>query len=378
MARPSEGWRLRPHRVTGIQQVRFTHAGVQREISTGERDPGAAATEAARIYAEVISGRWDPLKTGSIRPGTPLDEAAADWLESLEGSLDVKTIEQYEMYVVKLWTPFFETVDRVTTPSATDYIRHRLRQVIRRTLQKELSGLRGFMRWCEEPPRNRPAVFIPPPPAKAAGTPSTRPHKVGTVPLEPGQVAKILASLPVMSVGRKGRKGFPVRARFIVAWETGLRPATLDEIRAPEDYRRGARRLKIRDEADKARFGREVPLTPEARAALNSVLGEPGLIFGKHKYRDLLKEAGRAAGLSKAHAKDLSPYDFRHARGTFLTESSGGNLPGVAFLFGHKHVTTTAIYVHGSRKAAERVLASGGFKGHSRGKKAAIGAKEGN
>jgi hypothetical protein len=49
-------------------------------------------------------------------------------------------------------------------------------------------------------------------------------------------------------------------------------------------------------------------------------------------------------------------YDFRHARLTDLVSRSG-DLTGVAYLAGHKNVTTTNRYVHPSRRAAERVLA---------------------
>lgn len=378
MARPAAGFTVRPHRITGIQQVRFTHQGRQLELSTGTRDPVAAAPEAARIYAEVISGRWVPGAVEGLRPGTALDEPASLWLAAVETTLDRKTIAQYEMYVRTHWTPFFASLDRVTTPSVNDYTRHRLRDVKRKTLLKELSALRGFLRWCEEQKLIQAAPYVPPPPPKATGTPSSRPHKSDPVHLEEEQVRKILAALPEMSAGRKP---FPVRARFIVAWETGLRPATLDEIESPGDYRPGATTLRIRDEVDKNRFGREVPLSPAARAALDSCIDAPGLIFGRRDYREYLKASGKAAGLSVADAKALSPYDLRHARGTHLVAVSG-DLPGVAYLLGHKQVTTTNRYVHGSLKAAQRVLAAAapgrGFQGHSRGKRTTKSAKGGN
>lgn len=360
MARPTEGFRLRPHPITLIYQVRFTHDGHQGEYSTGERDPGAAAKEGARIYAEVISGRWVPGTGQGVRPGTPLEEIASKWIASLASTHDEKTVEQYEMYAGTHWTPFFGSLDRMVTPSVVDYTRARLAEVQRDTVKKELSAMRGFLAFCEEKPICNPPVYVPPPPKKATGTVSKRPHKADPVELEPQQVKKIIAALPVWSTGRKGKPPFAVRARFIVAWETGLRPATLDELEAPGDYRRGARRLKVRDEIDKARFGRELPLTKEARAALDSVVRSEGLIFGCHDYRDYLKPAGKAVKIERW--RELSPYDFRHARGTQLTESSGGNLPGVAFLLGHKQVTTTNKYVHGSLKAAERVLDSGRTK----------------
>lgn len=47
--------------------------------------------------------------------------------------------------------------------------------------------------------------------------------------------------------------------------------------------------------------------------------------------------------------------DFRHARLTDLVHSQ--DLTGVAYLAGHKHVTTTNRDVHPNKRAAERVLA---------------------
>ena len=85
-----------------------------------------------------------------------------------------------------------------------------------------------------------------------------------------------------MSKGRFGKRCFFVRKRFVVAWETGLRPATLNEIGAPIDYHRGATELVLRDEIDKVRYGRKLPLTEAARAALDSITPDVGLIFGRH------------------------------------------------------------------------------------------------
>lgn len=365
MARPTEGFSLRPHPVTGIQQVRFTFKGRQREFSTGERDPGAAAQQAAAKYAAAISGRWDPDAPAALAPGIPLDEKPGpEWLASLVGQLDKKTVDQYEMYLTTHWKPFFGSLDRILTPSVVDYTRKRLTEVVRKTVQKELSALRGFLAFSELPPVNNAPIYVPPPPRGKAGTKSTKyPHKTATVELEPARIEKILAALPEWSPGKGENRPFPVRARFIVAWETGLRPATLDELSVPEDYRKRARFINLRDEVDKARFGRKLPLTKRARAALDSVIKGPGLIFGRHHYTELFKEAGKAGGLRGEDAKHFSPYDLRHALGTHLTEVSGGNLNGVAYLLGHKQITTTNRYVHASLKAAERVLAAGRQKG---------------
>jgi integrase len=115
--------------------------------------------------------------------------------------------------------------------------------------------------------------------------------------------------------------------------------------------------LIIRDECDKNRFGRELPLCEGARAALDRVTPEigSGLIFGRHDYRRALRTAA-VATLSAEKAAKVSAYDFRHARLTWLCERSN-NLVGVAYLSGHRRVDTLASrYVHPNRSAAVSVL----------------------
>ena len=61
-------------------------------FTTGERDSEPASGEAARIYAEVISGRWSPGKTLSAQSGKPFKEVAALWLADIESSIDPRTL----------------------------------------------------------------------------------------------------------------------------------------------------------------------------------------------------------------------------------------------------------------------------------------------
>jgi integrase len=132
------------------------------------------------------------------------------------------------------------------------------------------------------------------------------------------EVAAIIAKLPEAATSKRSGGTFPVRARFVVAWETSLRPATLDKLTMPENYRRGSSFLAITDEADKSRFRRELPLSDAARAALDSVCPAAGLIFGAHDFRTLLRAAAEAAGIDEYRAKRISDYDFRHSRLTHL------------------------------------------------------------
>jgi integrase len=162
----------------------------------------------------------------------------------------------------------------------------------------------------------------------------------------------IIEALPEYSRSKRVER-FPIRARFIVMLETGLRPATLDQLEAPGDYQRGAKTLRIRDDIDKNRYGRELPLTDHARAALDSVCPARGVIFGKHDYRDVWTVAC-AAVLPPEKAKLVTPYDLRRLRLSELAET--GNLPGAAFLAGHLQVTTINKYAKPKRKVADRAI----------------------
>lgn len=53
----------------------------------------------------------------------------------------------------------------------------------------------------------------------------------------------------------------------------------------------------------------------------------------------------------------LNEYDLRHSRATHWVENSQ-NLAGVAFLLGHREVSTLNKYVRPSQRAAEQVLAA--------------------
>ena len=101
---------------------------------------------------------------------------------------------------------------------------------------------------------------------------------------------RVIAALPEWSSSKKVDP-FPIKARFQFAYETGLRPSTLDALSVPEHYRKGSPTLTLTDEADKNRWGRELPLSPAARRALDRVCPEEGLIFGSHDYRPAFTKA---------------------------------------------------------------------------------------
>jgi hypothetical protein len=360
MARTPEGFKLKRDPRNGTFVVRFRAAGRSYKLSTGERDPHQAEGEAARLYAEVISGRLVRGPRVATSANTwRFDEVAALWLVDVRPTVDPATYELYETtYVGTHFVRFFETMDRLTTVGTQDYITARLRKVTRETVKKELSVLRRLAEWAHERGYLAELPKIKTPGKRVLGTRVDGARKRQFQIFSAEEIAAILSHLPEMSCSRKVRgASYPVRARFTIAWELAFRPETLNQLRAPDDYRPGAGTLTIRDEDDKNRLGRDFPLAhaPAVRAALDSVCPAQGLIFGDHDYRHVLRKAAKAAGIDELRAKRISDYDFRHSRLTHLGQVTD-NLSGVMYIAGHTQPATTARYMRPQKAAAEEVL----------------------
>jgi integrase len=110
---------------------------------------------------------------------------------------------------------------------------------------------------------------------------------------------------------RSRRTGEWVRPLFTVLWETGLRESTILRLRTPEHYKRGARRLFISEDIDKARYKRSLPLTDAARKALDRVCPrKPGVLFAgvdEDSLRYSIEGAAKAASIER----HVSTYDIR-------------------------------------------------------------------
>lgn len=351
MGRKPAGWRIRQRAPGHAYAVRFTWAGSEYELSTGTDDPELAPREAARIYADVVSRNPEPRRR--TKAGATLEGLIERWLVSISATLDPKTVETWKLYAESHWLPFFDALHHVTSVMATEYRDARLRVVQAVTVRKELSALRSFVRWLTAHGYLERSVEVDGVPKRATGTKYEKRRRSAAIPLSPDEARAIIKALPEWSESRKVPP-FPVRARFAVAYETSLRPETLDRLSAPEHYSPGRTHLDLPLELDKNRWDRAVPLTENARAALDRVCPESGLIFGKHDYRDQLRKAV-ADALPPHRAKLFTGGHFRSARITHLLEQTG-NLPGAQFLAGHKQTGTTARYVKPSLRAAEAML----------------------
>ena len=112
-------------------------------------------------------------------------------------------------------------------------------------------------------------------------------------------------------------------------WETSLRKRTLERLTSPGDFTPGVVVLLIRDEADKNRFGRELPITDRAKGGPR-VLSDEGLIFGAHDLRYCLHKAARLAGLEEERAaREQSRFPARrhYAMGEPLEQPRGNCVP---------------------------------------------------
>jgi site-specific recombinase XerD len=351
VARLPEGWHLRLPKGRTVYVVRFTVNGRTVDRSTGTTDPGEAAKAASRIYADFV--QREPFKRRAIRRGDspPVEELVAAWLES-DSTIDDDTVDTWTIYGGH-WAGHFATMADLTEVLAEEYRNARLRVVQASTVRKELSALRRFIRWCHARGYLGREIQVPSVPAKATGTRYHRRRRGSAPDLSPRQVALIIAALPEWSSSKKV-KPHPIRARFVVAYETGLRTTALDLLSVPQHYHRGAPVLNVTDEIDKARWGRELPLSEAAQAALDSVCPDDGLIFGSHDYRWHL-EAAAAKALPAAVAERFCATHFRSAMITHRLEQTG-NLPGIQYLAGHKQAKTTGGYVRPSFRAAEEAL----------------------
>jgi integrase len=313
MGRPREGWKLRDPRGPGDPYtVRFTDKeGRPRELSTGTSDPGQAALVAAELYAKDLT---TGLAVGArIDPTLALDELLASWLADLHTTHDPETLKTYTAYA-REYVTHFKTFANITAARMGDFQRWQLGKTVRDTVSKKRSAMNGFLDWCVEQrvilEEQRP--HWPKLPKKATGVRSG-PQREKPVDVTPEQVRAFIAALPIWSRPRFGRR-HAIRARFIVAYQTGLRPGTLDELTVPRHWSPGANEIVIEDQHDKARYGRKVPITAAARAALEVTVAELGIkdgpIFGKHDYREHVEKAAKAAGIHE----DFAIYDLRHGR----------------------------------------------------------------
>lgn len=370
MGRPSKGFRIKPQSGSSVLAVAWTDPpkpgekrGRPRQQTTGERDPVRAAKVGASIYSAAIRGLEPQRRKASRRPGDSLERLAEQWLIARK-DLDPETRATYALYFETHLAPYFGTLASVHENSVREYSTQRLQCVSASTVRHELSCLRMLIRWAC--PNENADLLVPSLGKHVRGTSyetsSGKRRRGKPQELTEQEVLSIILALPEWSRTPKGRpksERFPIRARFVVKYETGLREGLLDQLSVPEHWDpSNPSELRITRELDKMRYERVVPLTPRAIQALKSGVLGVGLVFGAHDYRAAVRAAALASGISPSRAKLLAPNDLRHARATHLGAKPEANLAGMMHMFGWTQPSTAARYMHPEKSAHEKMLAS--------------------
>jgi len=346
VARKSEGFTLHRDERTRHWIVRFTHKGRRYKRSTCECDRGSAQKIASEIVGAVTRGRAVSVMRAS---SVDIDLLVGQYLVDVSAELAPETVATYQGYFLKNFAPRFDSLAAITSNAMQDYSRARLRQVMRGTVCKELSAMRGFLKWCLDRGHIAEMPAIKDPPSRSTGT--TACDKV-RVDLDNDRAAKLIVALPE----RSERMHYPVRDLILFIWETALRRKTVQRLRCPEHWQLGSTTLRIADDIDKARFGGEVELSEVAQALLTRRCDGAGLIWGAFDCRPALRNAARDAGcFTEQEIRHVSLHDLRHGALTELASVSP-NLPGIAHIAGHKRVSTTTQYVHSNRAQTRAVL----------------------
>ena len=324
---------------------------IARLVELGASADGPKLAELGRVVDGLLSGVIVRKKLAH-EEARKLSVQSKAWERAVTPLYDSTTVATLAQYAIR-WGRFFgDDLATVDAPSLARYMSARLSEVTRSTVKKELWGLGAFLRWSHEQGAIATVPAFPKLPKRATGVRSGR-QRAKAVELTPEHVEAILEAMSERA-----------RPRYAFAAATGLRPETIDRLSVPEHFEPGSDVLNIAADIDKNRFERQVNLSPRALAVLDAVAPESGLIFGKQRWLDDFKAAVASAGLPK----ETAPYDLRHAFATHALRASGSNLQGVAYLLGHKQVTTTNRYVHATQAEAARVLDQlhGGSGGKSR------------
>jgi integrase len=361
------GWSLREPRGREPFYVRFRWAERDFELSCGPRDYDNPARDraiareaAARRYAHTVA-TYRATTPGKVRPSSraaaDFEKAVDGWLAALEATHDPGTVRCYGEYFDSHWSYFFPGLHDVTTQRCEEYRNARLGKVQASTVRKELSALRNFIGWAVSRKLMRP-VEVAGVPKRAVGTPHPQRRRQAAIELSPQEVAKLIAALPEWSTSPRVLP-HPIRARFVVQYETGLRADLISALEVPKHYRRGAKEITITPDLDKLRFARKVRISDTCRAALDSVIpkGVKGarFIFGHHDYRQAIRKAALVAIKPRERAKAFCGAHLRSARMTHWLDG-GASITALMWQTGLKRVETVTRYARAGKRAGDALI----------------------
>src|SRR5690606_22485398 len=120
------------------------------------------------------------------------------------------------------------------------------------TVNKERGPLKDFLDWCEERAIlvHGPAVPALPKQRLYPGKPHDKRRRGEVLRLTGEEARTLIDHLPKYSASKRVVP-FPIKARFVVMLELGLRNGTLDKLEVGRHYKKGAASLHITADIDK-------------------------------------------------------------------------------------------------------------------------------
>lgn len=339
----------------GVHGIRWREeSGKRTEVSLRTKDIEEARRLAPIVYSERVLGTPKEGVTNFIvSPSAKVIELIALWIAAIEPELGRGTDDTYTTYG-KHWLKHFKLLGDVKSATVGNYQRARLKEVLKGTVELELSALRRFFGWLKEQEYIRTVPEFPKIGKKVTGTNfKVRRRTTPTVVFSPEQMDRVINAMPVWSEKKRNGRHFPVRGWFIVARELGLRPITINNLTGRDITLSG---IHVRTKNDKNRMGRVVPWTPASKEALEGLVPEnlDDLVFGRHEwgyffYKAVLKVLGPEM------ADQMTVYDLKHGLVTELFDA-GAPETGIQFLTGTKSAIRR--YSHPTRSAAEEAIAA--------------------
>jgi integrase len=360
---PSSSYRVTPKKGTQSLIVRIWFGGRQIDRGLGTSDPVEAERKAARLYSEILSGSRSvvegrrgppPALPPKKEPEAPTLKHGLEWLKESTTLLDPETIARgYEPYVYRL-AEAIPDLTMVGPDTVRSYMASRLQEVQAATVRKELSCLRSLCRWSKDKGLLPAMPEVPGVPKRALGTSYKTRRRSKPDELNPEEIERFLAALPIAT-----RWLGPVRARFVVQYEMGLRSSVLDRLRIPDHWDLGQDYLNLDAKVMKGKRPSKKPLTIRAREELEGLgflftnVEESELIFGVHDYRLQIELAIKKALPEKDPRIDR--FTGCHLRSHQCTHFllAGGTLPEAQSMMDHKSAVTTAIYSRTSERMVE-------------------------
>jgi len=352
MGRHATGWKIRLPKRSKTYTVYWWDIEEQRqhEYSTKQTDPEAATKVAPKIYAKHVGSTAPKSRGVKPTPSLKLDDVAVDWIEAMRGQIGDGTLASYSGSFDSFLVPSFPLLsDLFDDAKKADYVSVRLKQVQGKTVRKELSALRGLASWAHTQGLIDKLPSIPSIPKKALGTKHTKKRRSKAIPLTPEEVEAFLAALP-----ERAPKLGVVRARFVLSYEMALRPSLVDRLSCPDHWTPKSRYLDLDGASMKGREESLKRLTKRAIEALEASYRKPGLLYGHHDYRVVVRAAA-AASLTPDKAAKFTPAHLRSAGITHYCRA-GASLPAAQRFADHRLASTTDKYMRATEKDNEDEL----------------------